>query len=131
MVTGVGSGTGRASALEFAQRGAAVAVLDLDEYSARQTMELIVKEGGRAEAVAVAVAVGISDEQPVQRTVAQVVATFGGLYFAVDNAGIPSYNRVLTEMCSLVGPCSESGAFPVIVDTGCHAAVASVVDRCS
>jgi hypothetical protein len=25
----------------------------------------------------------------------------------------------------------RSGAFPVIVDTGCHAAVASVVDRCS
>lgn len=94
LVTGAGSGIGRAAALGFARRGAAVAVLDLDEDSARQTVELIVKEGGRAEAVAV----DIGDEQSVQRAVAQVVAAFGGLDFAVNNAGTPSYNQVLTEM---------------------------------
>ncbi|MFJ3820579.1 SDR family NAD(P)-dependent oxidoreductase [Streptomyces nodosus] len=85
---------GRAGALEFARRGATGAVLDLDENSARQTAELIVKEGGRAESVAV----DIGDEQSVQRAVAQVVALFGGLDFAVDNAGSPSHTRLLTEM---------------------------------
>jgi NAD(P)-dependent dehydrogenase (short-subunit alcohol dehydrogenase family) len=94
LVTGAGSGIGRASALEFAQRGAAVAVLDLDEDRARETVQLIAQEGGRAEAVPV----DIGDEQSVERAVTQVVAMFGGLDFAVNNAGIPSHNRILTEM---------------------------------
>lgn len=94
LVTGAGSGIGRASAPEFAQRGAAVAVLDLDEDGARETVQLIAQEGGRAEAVPV----DIGDEQSVARAVTQVVAMFGGLDFAVNNAGIPSHNRILTEM---------------------------------
>ncbi|MFI1753449.1 SDR family NAD(P)-dependent oxidoreductase [Streptomyces sp. NPDC020571] len=63
LVTGAGSGIGRAAALEFARNGAAVAVLDLDEDSARQTVGLIEEEGGRAGAVAV----DIGDELSVRR----------------------------------------------------------------
>ncbi|MGV9898369.1 SDR family NAD(P)-dependent oxidoreductase [Streptomyces tendae] len=48
----------------------------------------------RAEAVAV----DIGDELSVQRAVTHVVATFGRLYFAVNNAGIPATGHILTEI---------------------------------
>ncbi|ATY16793.1 2-hydroxycyclohexanecarboxyl-CoA dehydrogenase [Amycolatopsis sp. AA4] len=90
LVTGAGSGIGRAAAIEFARTGAAVGVLDIDEAAAVETVELIKKDGGEA----LAVQVDIGDESSVQAAIKQTVEAYGGLDFAVNNAGVSSRQRV-------------------------------------
>lgn len=94
LVTGAGSGIGRASALEFARRGATVAVLDLDADKAEETAALVAEEGGQV----LAITVDIADEQAVAQAVDRIEQAYSGLDFAVNNAGIPSHNRPLAEM---------------------------------
>ena len=50
LVTGGGSGIGRATSALFAERGGAVLVADLNEAGAKATVETILRKGGRAEA---------------------------------------------------------------------------------
>jgi NAD(P)-dependent dehydrogenase (short-subunit alcohol dehydrogenase family) len=94
LVTGAGSGIGRAAALEFARGGAAVAVLDIDELRAAETVEMIGKEGGEA----LAVTVDIADENSVKAAIERTVAVYGGLDFAVNNAGMASHHRQLDDL---------------------------------
>ncbi|MDT8916107.1 SDR family oxidoreductase [Amycolatopsis sp. PS_44_ISF1] len=94
LVTGAGSGIGRAAALEFARGGAAVAVLDLDADAAAETAGLIGKSGGEA----LAVTVDIADEQSVKAAIGRTVEVYGGLDFAVNNAGMASHDRQLDEL---------------------------------
>lgn len=86
LVTGAGSGIGRAAAIEFARQGASVAVLDIDADAAAETAALIDEDGGEA----VAAAVDIADEGSVRAAVERAVAAHGGLDFAVNNAGTSS-----------------------------------------
>jgi NAD(P)-dependent dehydrogenase (short-subunit alcohol dehydrogenase family) len=85
LVTGAGSGIGRASARAFARAGAAVAVVDNDARRAQETIDLIRRDGSdRARHFACDVA----DEGDVERLVPSVTDTFGRLDFAHNNAGI-------------------------------------------
>ncbi|MFN3004144.1 SDR family NAD(P)-dependent oxidoreductase [Mycolicibacterium wolinskyi] len=94
LVTGAGSGIGRAIAVGLAQRGVAVMVLDVDPNAAEQTAETITGPGGQA----IAVAADIADEDAVRDAVTAVVDEFGRLDIAVNNAAIASTDHDLTGM---------------------------------
>lgn len=84
IVTGGGSGIGKAIALTLATKGAAVVVTDISESAAQGVAQEIDATGGRSLAVQHDVAVAEQSEQ----VVAKAVETFGGLHLAVNNAGI-------------------------------------------
>jgi 3-oxoacyl-[acyl-carrier protein] reductase len=84
LVTGGGSGIGRATAQLAAERGAAVAVVDLDEAHARETADAIEAGGGRA----LAIAVDVSDDAAVGTAVATSAAELGRVTGVVTAAGI-------------------------------------------
>ncbi len=84
LVTGAGSGIGRATALLYAQHGAQVVASDIDADAAADTAEEISRGGGTAASIACDVAK--SDE--VQQLIDATVARFGRLDFACNNAGI-------------------------------------------
>lgn len=84
LVTGAGSGIGRASALLFAREGAQVVVADIDGAHAKATVELIEKAGGTA----LALEVDVTNEAQVAEMVRRTVDRFGRLDAAMNNAGI-------------------------------------------
>ncbi len=77
-------GNGRAMSLLFAREGAHVAVADRNEDSADETVEKIVKEGGRAFTIGA----DITDEEHVRRMIDQARVGLGGLDGLVLNVGI-------------------------------------------
>src|SRR5690606_12198347 len=84
LVTGGGSGIGEAIARELARLGARVVVADISEKGAQRVAEAIRAAGGEAAAF-VADSASPGDNE---KAVAFAVETFGGLNYAVNNAGI-------------------------------------------
>lgn len=90
IVTGAGSGIGRAAALRFAREGAAVGVVDRDGSAAGETERLVEAEGGHA----LAVTADVTDAAGTVAAVEAVVASFGGLHVLYNNAGVDSHGSV-------------------------------------
>jgi len=84
VVTGAGSGIGRATALAFTAEGAKVVVADIAADRAAAVVAEIEAAGGEA----VAVTGDLADQAVVDQVVATAVETFGSLDVLVNNAGI-------------------------------------------
>ena len=82
LVTGAGSGIGRAISLAFGREGARVFASDIDPESARETAQLICADGGAA----VGSQCDVSAPEAVHRTIASIQTAFGGLDVLVNNA---------------------------------------------
>jgi NAD(P)-dependent dehydrogenase (short-subunit alcohol dehydrogenase family) len=91
LVTGAGSGIGKASARLFAARGARVAVCDVDSRAGEEAAASIRQEGGTA----VFMEADVSKPEQVESLIAGIVARYGRLDFAHNNAGIgPDGTRI-------------------------------------
>ena len=84
LVTGGGSGIGRASALAFAKEGATVAIADLAVEGGKETESIIRESGGTA----IFTEVDVSKASDVEAMIDTVVGTYGRLDYAHNNAGI-------------------------------------------
>jgi meso-butanediol dehydrogenase / (S,S)-butanediol dehydrogenase / diacetyl reductase len=86
VVTGSGSGIGRATAMEFAKRGGAVVVADINEETASSVAREIVRNGGKAAAIGA----DVTREADVDAMLALSLKQFGRLDFLHNNAfGLP------------------------------------------
>ena len=84
IITGAGSGVGRASALRFAAEGARVLVAEVVDDWAAETVRLVNEAGGTA----IAQHCDVTVEAEVEATVAAAVAHFGRLDVMFNNAGV-------------------------------------------
>ncbi len=91
VVTGAGSGIGRAAAVRFAAEGAAVGVVDLNADAAKNTAAQISAAGGSA----LAVAADVADRAQVSGCFAQVLTEYGRIDVLYNNAGVNSSGSVL------------------------------------
>lgn len=90
IVTGGGSGIGRAAAELFAREGAAVVVADYDAAGAAATVAAITEAGGRA----LAVQTNVTDPAQVETAVRAAVAAFGGVDILFNNAAVLVFGTI-------------------------------------
>lgn len=84
IISGGASGIGQATALLFAQEGAAVSILDLNQKDGEKVAHKICSNGGRA----IFIPCDVSKAKECQHAVEKTVKTFGGVNILFNNAGI-------------------------------------------
>ena len=94
LVTGAGSGIGKATALLFAQQGAKVAALGRDETEAKQTITEIKEAGGTAEPFIA----DITEPDQMYSAIEQIVRRWGRLDIVFANAGINGVWAAIEEI---------------------------------
>jgi 3-oxoacyl-[acyl-carrier protein] reductase len=95
-ITGAGSGMGRATARLFAERGADVAVVDLDGDAVTETTSMI--EGAADDGSAIPVTADVSDTDDVAAFVERTVEEFGRIDVLHNNAGIPQQSTPVEDV---------------------------------
>jgi NAD(P)-dependent dehydrogenase (short-subunit alcohol dehydrogenase family) len=86
LITGAGSGIGRASAMRFHQGGAAIMCADIDLAAAEDVANHIGQLGGKAEAIRL----DVVDREAVQQALRVTAEAFGSLNVLFNNAGVGS-----------------------------------------
>lgn len=93
LVTGAGSGIGRATAVAFSREGASVVVCDIDVNGGEDTVRMITDAGGEAYFVRA----DVSQADQVENLVNETVGKYGRLDYAFNNAGIEGEQAVTAD----------------------------------
>lgn len=91
LVTGGGSGIGRATCLQLAREGARVAIVDIDRDAGCQTLTMIEQEGGEA----IFLRADVSEASDVLGVVTRLIEVWGRLDILVNNAGTMRFAPVV------------------------------------
>ena len=117
VITGAGSGIGRASAIKFAREGAKVVVADVQDDGSAETVRSIQSAGGTAAAIHT----DVTDASAVDRMIKTAVETYGRLDILFNNAGMIIKGTVLDvdeESFDRIFAVNVKGVF-----LGCKAAI--------
>jgi len=113
IVTGAGSGIGRATAIGFAARGGAVIVADINEATAHQVVSEITRAGGKA----LAVVADVTKLADLEQMISRATKEFGRIDFLHNNAfGVPASMQT-TGIAARVGD-SRDDVWNHIIDVG-------------
>jgi NAD(P)-dependent dehydrogenase (short-subunit alcohol dehydrogenase family) len=123
IVTGAGSGIGRATATRLASEGATVACLDLNGDAAEETAAKLAADGGTARSWRC----DVSEEASVEGVVGEVIAAFGGVDILCNIAGVGrshhSHEVPKADWDQMIGV-NLTGTFLM-----CRAALPSLIER--
>ncbi|GAB2755462.1 3-oxoacyl-ACP reductase FabG [Nocardioides salsibiostraticola] len=112
VITGAAQGIGFGTATRFAEEGASVAILDLDEAKAAEAAAKLPVAGDGAKHVGIAC--DVSDSEAANAAVERVVSELGGIHVLINNAGITRDNllfKMTVEDWDLVMNVHLRGAF--------------------
>ncbi len=84
VITGGGSGIGRAMAIAFAREGAKIVIADLDETGMADTLQHISQQGGHG----ISIKTDVSNLKEVETLAARAQETFGAIHIVCNNAGV-------------------------------------------
>ncbi len=90
IITGAGSGIGKAIAMHLAANQAQIVAADLNEASAASTAEEIIEKGGKA----IAAGCNVADENSVNDMVKKTISTFSSADILVNNAGLQFISKI-------------------------------------
>jgi NAD(P)-dependent dehydrogenase (short-subunit alcohol dehydrogenase family) len=123
LITGAGSGIGRETALQFAELGGKIAVVDLNDQGATETVSMIENKGGKAKAFHC----DVSRLDSVEQLADAVEDSLGPVYILMNNAGIGAAGLFVDVKMDTWKKVMEVNVMGVV--NGCHVFVPRMIAR--
>lgn len=138
IVTGGGSGIGKAVSLRLAREGASILVADIQDDKAREVVDEITEEGGRAEAFKI----DLRDISQIDEMVRMIVKLWGRLDILVNSAGLvksqaflevteQDYDQIVDVNMKGTAFCMQKACGQMLAQIAPDKRVLEVADRCN